>query len=76
MKKHIYILWLSIITVFAVGCSEDEDLQEVSITPPSNVEAKVTLSQDNSGNVEILPTAQNANTFLLIMVMEVQFQIH
>jgi len=65
MKKHIYILWLSIITVFAVGCSEDEDLQEVSITPPSNVEAKVTLSQDNSGNVEILPTAQNANTFFI-----------
>ena len=65
MKKHIYILWLSIITVFTVGCSEDEGLQEVAITPPSNVEAKVTLSQDNSGHVEVLPTAENANTFFI-----------
>jgi hypothetical protein len=65
MKKHIYILWLSIITVFTVGCSEDEGLQEVTIAPPSNVEAKVTLSQDNSGNVEVLPSAENANTFFM-----------
>lgn len=65
MKNQIYILLLCMMSVFAISCSDDEGLQEISVGAPANVDAKITLTQDNSGIVSFLPTAENANSFFI-----------
>ena len=65
MKTKLYVLWLFAISIFAVSCSDDEGLQDPQITAPFNLDAKVTLTQDNSGDVTFLPTGENANAFFM-----------
>ncbi|MFD0931569.1 hypothetical protein ACFQ0R_03050 [Psychroflexus salinarum] len=65
MNKQFYILWLCVISVFTVSCSDDDGLQEVSMGAPTNLDAKITMTQDNSGVVSFQPTAENATAFLL-----------
>ncbi|MFO7745929.1 MAG: hypothetical protein R6V36_11190 [Psychroflexus sp.] len=65
MSKQFYILWLCVIAVFTLSCSDDEGLQDPQISAPFNVDAKVTLTQDNSGDVTFLPTGENANAFFI-----------
>jgi hypothetical protein len=63
MKTQFFILYLAMIAVLTVSCSDDEGLQEIPIGAPSNINAKINFTQDNSGLVTILPTAENANSF-------------
>ena len=63
MRTQFFMLYLAMITVLTVSCTDDEDLQEIPIGAPANIDAKITLTQDNSGLVTILPTAENANSF-------------
>jgi hypothetical protein len=63
MKKQFFILWLVMIPVLTVSCTDDEGLQDIPIGEPTDIDAKITLTQDNSGLVSILPKAQNVNSF-------------
>ncbi|EMY80637.1 hypothetical protein ES731_08405 [Psychroflexus gondwanensis] len=63
MKKQFLILYLLMIAVFTVSCSDDEGLQDIPIGAPSNIDAKISFTQDNSGLVTILPKAENVNLF-------------
>ena len=65
MKKQFFILWLSMIAVFSVSCSDDEGLQDPQISAPSNIDTKITMTDDNSGVVSFLPTAENATSFFI-----------
>ena len=59
--KNIYKLFGSIFIMFLMfGCDEDfSDNNEFArnILPPSNVAAAFDITQDNTGNVTITPTA-------------------
>ena len=67
--KNIYKIFGSIFIMFLmVGCDEDfSDNNEFArnIVPPSNVTAAFDITQDNTGNVTITPTAEQAISFTI-----------
>lgn len=65
MKTVKYIFSLSLIVLTIFGCSEDDYSTDFvdNIAPPSNVSATVTVSQDNTGTVTIIPTGEGAVSF-------------
>jgi len=64
MKNFKYILSLFIVVASIIGCSQDDDLPDVSALPaPTNVAAVITIAQDNSGLVTITPTGENVANF-------------
>lgn len=67
MKSSVNKKWL--ITVFALvamfACSDDVGITEVLTSIPDNIDASVTLKQDNSGEVTIVPSGDNATKFFL-----------
>lgn len=65
MKKIFKISYLVLLALFAVSCSDDDQLDSINIALPSNIDTSIDLSQDNSGQVNFLPTAENANFFVI-----------
>jgi hypothetical protein len=67
--KNIYKIFGSIFIMFLMfGCDEDfSDNNEFArnILPPSNVAAAFDITQDNTGNVTITPTAEQAISFTI-----------
>ncbi|WP_169514427.1 PKD domain-containing protein [Gelidibacter mesophilus] len=65
MKTVKYIFSLSLIVLAIFSCSQDDvDISFVeNIAPPSNVSATVTVSQDNTGAVTLIPTGEGAVSF-------------
>ena len=64
MKNFKYILSLFIVVASVIGCSQDDDLPDVSALPaPTNVAAVISIAQDNSGLVTITPTGENVANF-------------
>lgn len=65
MKNQFFILWSCMLAFMMLSCTEDDSLQDVSVGAPANVDAKITMTQDNSGEVTFLPTAENASAFII-----------
>jgi len=67
--KTIYKLLGSLFLIFfLVGCDEDfSDNTDFasSVVPPSNVSAAFIVTQDNTGQVTITPSADNAMSFVV-----------
>ena len=63
--KYINILFFILITgLLLVSCERDE-LTEVNVATPSNVDAQFVVKSDNSGDVTIIPKAEGANYFVI-----------
>ncbi|MEL7002459.1 MAG: hypothetical protein AAFN93_06960, partial [Bacteroidota bacterium] len=63
LNKFIYI-FLALATM--VACVEDDEgliLSENDITVPQNISANFDISNDNTGTVKVLPTADGASAF-------------
>ena len=53
--------------VFLIGCSNEDDLPNVDgISAPANISALMTIKQDNSGKVTILPKGEGVSQFEII----------
>ena len=64
MKNFKYILSLFLVITAFISCQQDDDLPDVSALPaPTNVAAVITIAQDNSGLVTIIPTGENVANF-------------
>lgn len=64
MKKIKIIYKALIVFLIISACTEERSLDFLdNITPPSNVAASYTITQDNSGLVTITPTADGVNWF-------------
>ncbi len=64
--KHLHIFWLALVALSIASCSNDDDgLTSLNLNLPSNIDAKFILTQDNSGDVTIIPMAENANSFVI-----------
>ncbi|MGJ8659130.1 MAG: hypothetical protein ACSHWV_04705 [Cellulophaga fucicola] len=62
MKIFKYTLLLA--TLLFISCSEDDNTDYVNgIAAPTNVTAKVSISQDNTGVVNITPLAEGATNY-------------
>ena len=61
MKKKL-ILLSTLIFAFLYGCQEDDQTFGDLVTP-TNLEFTVSIADDQSGNVTIIPTAENALNF-------------
>lgn len=48
-----------------IGCIEDEGLTTVNLAEPSNIDASISIKQDNSGEVTFTPTGESANRFFM-----------
>ena len=62
--KYIYIIGLLLLTV-VLGCQKD-DYEFGDIVTPTNIQVDVTVADDNTGNVTLIPTADNAINFHVI----------
>lgn len=63
MKKTYLILSIFVLT-FLSGCSNDDNNVNINdVNDPSNISAVMTISQDNTGNVTILPTGDGVTQF-------------
>lgn len=63
MKKIHFIISLFVLAIFS-GCTEDDaaiDLEAVNA--PKNIDALVTITQDNSGNVTFLPRGEGVTEY-------------
>ena len=68
MKKS-FKLWSSLmvfLTIF-LAC-QDDDLTSTDVGAPSNLEIDVVVADDNSGNVTVTPTADNAVNYNVIFL--------
>ena len=63
--KHIKTIYKAfIILIFISACTEDENLDFIeNIAPPTNVEAIFKITQDNTGLVTVIPTAEGTVSF-------------
>jgi hypothetical protein len=68
MNQMKNILMLMIILAFAVSCTKDEnDLSALNgVTAPSNVTAIFDITQDNTGLVKIIPSADGVTMYKVI----------
>lgn len=63
MKKLKFILPLFLLTYF-MSCTDENDLIDTnSLEAPSNISALMTITQDNTGTVTILPSGQGITQF-------------
>lgn len=62
MKKANKILSVLMIAFLAFGCQED-DIEFGDVVAPSNLSIAVTVANDQTGNVTVKPTAENALNF-------------
>jgi len=64
MKSFKYILNLFLITVFVIGCEQEDDLPDISnINEPTEVSALINVTPDNTGTVTITPLGKNVASF-------------
>ncbi|RRO11920.1 hypothetical protein [Flavobacteriaceae bacterium 14752] len=63
MKKQFYKLILCFVAIALMGCEDDDELTNVEVGLPQNVEVDFRLTQDNSGLVTLTPTAEGASAF-------------
>lgn len=64
MKKIQKIYSALIILIIVNGCTDERSLDFLeTLSPPTNVSAVYTITQDNSGLVTITPTAEGASSF-------------
>lgn len=67
MKNIKLISGLGLLLAFAMACSVpdgiDDDTSFLNTTPAENLSAVFDISDDNSGNVTITPTAEGASTY-------------
>lgn len=63
MKKYLKIIWVSILALSILSCSEDDGLESVQADLPSNLDASFSIRQNNSGEVTITPSGENTNRF-------------
>ena len=63
--KHIKTIYKAFIILFFISaCAEDENLDFLeNIAPPTNVEAIFKITQDNTGLVTVIPTAEGTVSF-------------
>ena len=62
MKKFKQILGTAALLVLFIGCQED-DLTFGDVKTPTNLSMEVTIANDFSGNVTVVPQADNAITY-------------
>ena len=65
--KYIYIIGILLLTV-VLGCQED-DFEFGDIVTPTNLQVDISIADDNSGNVTLIPTADNAINFHVIFTL-------
>ncbi|MBZ9627261.1 hypothetical protein LB450_04005 [Psychroflexus sp. CAK1W] len=65
LKNTIRISALMLVFISMISCTEDEGLTTVNLAEPSNIDASISMTQDNSGEVTFTPTGQNANEFFM-----------
>ena len=69
MKLKNIGFWLLILPIMLVfqGCEEEERDTDFldNIQPPSNIAIQVTMTQDNSGTVTLVPSGDNASSFVI-----------
>ncbi|MBZ9787255.1 hypothetical protein LB456_07250 [Psychroflexus sp. CAK57W] len=65
LKNTIRISALMLVFISMISCTEDEGLTTVNLAEPSNINASISMTQDNSGEVTFTPTGQNANEFFM-----------
>ena len=67
MKKVKYILSIFIVVLSLFGCKDEDDYKDFlnNTEPPINVSAKVSVTQDNTGLVTIIPLAEGAINYVL-----------
>lgn len=66
MMKFLKIFVLGLFALAISNCSSDDDrLESVNVGLPASVDATINLTQDNSGEVTFVPTAENASSFIL-----------
>jgi len=65
MKKISLYISTLVLLVFAIGCEEDDKFIDItqSIVAPSNLDVLYNITQDNTGNVTITPSAEAAHAF-------------
>ncbi len=64
MKTFKYISILFLFTVFVIGCTQEDDLPDISnISEPTDVSALINVMADNSGTVTITPLGKNVANF-------------
>ncbi|TVR77936.1 MAG: hypothetical protein EA409_11060 [Saprospirales bacterium] len=63
--KLIYKFCLIIIAGLLFSACERDDMTEVQVNQPTNVDADLKLSNDNSGLLTIIPKAVGANYFII-----------
>lgn len=63
MKKSISILFLFIFSLFVSCTNENEEINLDTIQAPTNIDATLSIKQDNSGKVTISPTGEGFTQF-------------
>ena len=62
--KNIKLIITVFSLVFFIGCSNQDDIPNVdAISAPANISALMTIKQDNSGKVTILPKGEGVSQF-------------
>ena len=61
--KYIYIIGILLLTV-VLGCQKD-DFEFGDIVTPTNLQVDISIADDNTGNVTLIPTADNAIILLV-----------
>jgi hypothetical protein len=65
--KNIKLIISLFTIVFFIGCSNQDDLPNIDgINAPANISALMTIKQDNSGKVTILPKGEGVSQFEII----------
>ena len=65
MKNKIQYLLFSLLFIAIAGCSDDDGLDTVTSSDPTNISVDFNIEQDNSGEVTLYPSAENANSFVI-----------
>ncbi|MBW2962265.1 PKD domain-containing protein [Mesonia aestuariivivens] len=65
MKNIVNYFLFSLLFIIITSCSEDEGLEKVISSTPTNISVDFQIEQDNSGEVTIYPSAEGANTFMV-----------
>ncbi len=65
MKENIKYLVYSLLLIVIASCTEDEGLEEVNTGEPTNISVDFSITQDNSGEVTMYPSAEGANAFMV-----------
>ena len=62
--KNIKLIVSLFTVVFFIGCSNQDDIPNIdAINAPTNISALMTIKQDNSGKVTILPKGEGISQF-------------